>query len=353
MDTLPIIAVTMGDPAGIGPEIALKAALDPDVRRVARPVIVGSFAVLEAVAKALGIDAMLMPVSDSGDGVRFPSTHDRHVVPVLDLANITPANYVPGEVSAVCGRAAYAYIERAIELATADAVHAVATAPIHKEALHQAGVPFPGHTEIFTALTGSPSSAMMLVADNLRVSHVTTHVALADVPQLVRKERVLRVIALTHDALRRMGVASPKVAVAGVNPHCGEGGLFGDEETREIRPAVLAAQEQGIPAYGPFPADTLFVRAAAGEFDAVVAMYHDQGHIPVKLLGFKVDPRSGRWIDVTGVNVTLGLPIIRTSVDHGVAFDLAGTGTASHASMVQAIVLAAALAGQKREAPPG
>jgi len=340
MSQRPVIAITMGDPAGIGPEIALKAALDPGVRERCRPVIIGSLAVLEAVNKSLGCGARLAAAEGAGGlGDAASDVPDR--VDVLDLANCAPGEFEPGTVSARCGRAAYEYIERAIRLALAGEVKAVVTGPVHKVSLRAAGVPYPGHTEIFAALTNTREYAMMLVAGGLRVSHVTTHVALAEVPQRVRRARVLGVIRLTHDAVKRMGIPAPRIGVAGLNPHSGEGGLFGDEDEREIRPAVLDARSEGIAAEGPVPADTVFVKALAGQYDAVVAMYHDQGHIPVKLSGFKVDQASGAWTAVTGVNVTLGLPIVRTSVDHGVAFDIAGKGIARPESMIEAVHLAA------------
>jgi len=375
MKRRPVIGITMGDPAGIGPEIALKAALDPDVQSRCHPVIIGSIPVLEALNEQLSLGARLVrcggvrlteygtgrPVrADSGSspGPNPSSTPSAsssplfHKAPgpspevsVLDLANCTPADFTFGQVSEACGRAAYEYIERAVKLAMAGHLQAVVTAPIHKVSLNLSGVPHPGHTEIFAALTGARDCAMMLVCGNLKVSHVTTHVALSEVPRRIQRERVLRVIRLTHDALRRMGIANPRLAVAGLNPHSGEGGLFGDEEEREIRPAVMDAQREGILADGPVPGDSVFVKALAGQYDAVVAMYHDQGHIPVKLLGFQVDSQSGAWTAVTGVNVTLGLPIVRTSVDHGVAFDIAGKGIARHESMLEAVHLAVDMAG--------
>ena len=350
--TRAVVGITMGDPAGIGPEIALKAAVDPRLSSRCLPVIIGSVAVLDRVREVLdldlqfrryfpGKDAAPNPgarAGDSANGVQAPVVH------IVDLDNCRPGEFAFGAVSATMGRAAYEYIERAIAMALKGEIDAVATGPIHKESLNLSGIPHPGHTEIFASLTGTAEYAMMLAVDDLRISHVTTHVALAQVPSLVTKERVLSVIRLTHDAVAALGVKAPRIAVAGLNPHCGEGGLFGSEDEREIRPAVAAARHSGIDASGPLPGDTVFVQARAGRFDAVVAMYHDQGHIPAKLAGFKVDPQSGTWRAVTGVNITLGLPIIRTSVDHGVAFDIAGKGIASHDSMVDAVNLAAQLA---------
>lgn len=342
MNSKPVIAITMGDPAGIGPEIALKGALDPDVRARCHPIIVGSAPVLQAVSERMGLAAQLTAYPRLPE--EFSKEDDLRQVGILDLNNCTPADFVIGQISADCGRVAYEYIERSIHMALSGDVQAVVTGPIHKVSLNQSGVPFPGHTEIFSALTKTREYAMMLVSGDLRVSHVTTHVALADVPKRIQKARVLKVIRLSRDAVRQMGIDEPRIAVAGLNPHCGEGGLFGQEDEQEIRPAVREAQDAGIRADGPIPADTVFVKAMAGEYDAVVAMYHDQGHIPVKLSGFKVDAQTGAWTAVTGINVTLGLPIIRTSVDHGVAFDIAWQGVASHESMLDAIHLAVDMA---------
>ena len=346
MTDRPIIAVTMGDPAGIGPEISLKASLEPHVRSRCRPIIVGSLGLLEAVADALRIPCRLRPFS-KGRNMESSAREGVDVVEVIDLANCMPGEFEMGQVSRLCGRAAADYIEKAVELAMEGAVSAIVTAPIHKESINLAGVDAPGHTEMLARLTRTEEYAMMLVAGGLRVSHVTTHLALKDVPARISVERVFTVIKLTHDAVASAGIASPRIAVAGLNPHCGEHGLFGDEDHEQILPAVQKAQRNGLQVDGPIPADTVFVKAAAGQYDAVVAMYHDQGHIPVKLAGFKVDPASGAWWAVTGVNVTLGLPIIRTSVDHGVAFDIAGKGIASWQSMVDAIELAVDMAHQK------
>ena len=251
---------------------------------------------------------------------------------MLDLANV-PASFARGRVSAEGGRAAYEYIEQAVRLALGRQVEAIVTAPLNKEALHAAGKQYAGHTEILADLCGVKGTVMLLTCERLRVSHVSTHVSLREALARLTTERVMRVIQLTHDALVRMGIAAPRLAVAGLNPHAGESGLFGDEEEKIIAPTVRAAQRAGLNVAGPFPPDTIFWRATQGEFDAVIAMYHDQGHIPMKLLGF-----------FDGVNVTLGLPIIRTSVDHGTAFDIAGTSRADERSMVAALLLAAKMA---------
>jgi 4-hydroxythreonine-4-phosphate dehydrogenase len=284
----PRIAITSGDPAGIGPEISARAASDPRVRDVCDPIVYA------------------------------PS----------DLSAFTP-----GTLSADAGRAAYEVVVRAVEDAMRGQVHAVATAPINKTAWHLAGLPWNGHTDLLAHLTGAPHVAMMFHSDALRVVLATVHVALADVPRALTRSLVEQTITLTARELPRFDRARPRIAVAGLNPHAGEGGLFGNEDCEVIAPAVATCRTQGIEVSGPFPADTLFVRARRGEFDVVIACYHDQGLIPVKLLAFG-----------QAVNVTLGLPIIRTSVDHGTAFDIAGKGIADPESMVSAVLLAARLA---------
>jgi 4-hydroxythreonine-4-phosphate dehydrogenase len=255
-------------------------------------------------------------------------------VDVLDLANVDADRLERGQVSPEAGQAAYEYIQRAVRLALEGEAAGVVTAPINKEALHAAGVPYAGHTEMLAALCGVKDVAMLLVSGKLRVSHVSTHVSLRQAVERVNVERIMQVVGLTHEALRRTGLATPRIALAGLNPHAGEGGLFGNEESDIISPAVEAARAEGMDVAGPYPPDSVFLRASQGEFDAVVAMYHDQGHIPIKLLGF-----------YEGVNVTLGLPIVRTSVDHGTAFDIVGTGRADERSLVAALRLAAQMGG--------
>jgi 4-hydroxythreonine-4-phosphate dehydrogenase len=249
-----------------------------------------------------------------------------------------------GEVSAEAGHLAYEAVAAAVRLAMAGEVGAIATAPLNKEALNLGGHHYAGHTDMLADLTGARDSCMMLAHGNLRVTHVTTHVPLARVPSLLTPERLDRTLRLTADALAKLGIANPRIAVAALNPHAGEGGLFGKEDDTVTVPVLAKWRAQGVDVHGPVPGDTVFVKAAAGQYDAVVAMYHDQGHIPVKLLGFRIDPATGRWVGLSGVNVTLGLPIIRTSVDHGTAFDIAGKGVANAQSMVEAIELAATMA---------
>ena len=335
----PVLGITMGDPAGIGPEIAVKALAAPMVRKAARAVVLGDARVIRDAARLAKVDLVVRPLTRIAD-----ASWAADLVEVLDLANADPRAFAIGRVSAVCGRAAYEYIERGVRLAVAGEIDAVVTAPINKEALAAAGVPHSGHTEILASLTGTKAYAMLLMGRDLRVIHVTTHVALRRVPDLVTRERVLRTIRLGQEAMRRLGMTAPRLAVCGLNPHAGEGGLFGEEDQREIQPAITDARAEGIDATGPWPADTIMSRAAGGEFDCVVAMYHDQGHVPVKTLGFRYDDAQKAWTGLSGVNVTVGLPILRVSVDHGTAFDRAGKGTANPESMIEAILVAAEMA---------
>jgi 4-hydroxythreonine-4-phosphate dehydrogenase len=321
----PLLGLTVGDPAGIGPEITLKAAVD-ERTRVARLLAIGSLEALRAAGDVVPDGPRLNEVT-SPDQARFePGT--------LDVLSVPSDVRVPwGKLSAEAGKIAFDSVARAIELATAGDIDGIVTAPLNKEAIKLAGHPYPGHTEILAELTGTKDFAMMLTAHKLRVVHVTTHVGIREMLDRVTTERVLTTVRLADKALRDMGIERPSVGVAGLNPHAGEGGLFGDEEGRVITPAIEQARAEGIDATGPWPPDTLFGRAVAGDFDVAIAMFHDQGHIAVKVLGFE-----------TGVNATIGLPIVRTSVDHGTAFDIAGTGKASHDSLVEAITVGASMA---------
>ena len=335
----PTLGITMGDPAGIGPEITAKALADPRVRKTARLLVVGDARVMAGAVRLAGLGLAVRPLAAVAQ-----ADFSADALEVLDLANADPAAFAVGRVSALCGRAAYEYVERGVRLALAGEIDGIVTAPISKEALAAAGVTHSGHTEILADLTGTRAYAMLLMGRDLRVIHVTTHVALRRVPELVTRERVLRTIRLGHQAMRRLGLAAPRLAVCGLNPHAGEGGLFGDEEQVAIAPAIADARAEGVDATGPYPADTLMSRARGGEFDCVVAMYHDQGHAPVKTVGFRYDDATKTWTGMSGVNVTVGLPILRVSVDHGTAFDRAGRGTANPESMVEAITVAAEMA---------
>ena len=341
------LGLTMGDPAGIGPEILLLACkqLAPRIRlREMELVAIGTQSVLRDAAKAFDLKANYVSAKSNAvwpDVVLVEAASSRSEVPV-------------GQVSAEAGRLAYAAVEVAVKMALAGEIDGIITAPFSKEALNFAGYSYSGHTELLAHLTSRPGTVMMLAHGDLRVSHVSTHVAVSKVPSLVTPERVRRVVDLTYEALMTLGINNPRIAVAALNPHAGEGGLFGSEDETVLTPVISAYQNQGLKISGPHPGDTVFVKAVAGQFDAVIAMYHDQGHIPVKLLGFRVDQKSGVWTELGGVNVTLGLPIIRTSVDHGTAFDIARTGVANPQSMVEAVDYAYRLAiGRMAGARPG
>lgn len=327
----PILGITIGDAAGIGPEIIAKALNEPEVYKVARPVVVGDKKIIERALNVVGTDLTCRSIAHPAEGGREYGTID-----VIDLKNL-PADLPFAQIDARSGKAAFEYVEKAVQYALKQEVHAVVTAPLNKEALNLGGYHFPGHTEILAHLANTKDFAMMLVGEQLRVIHVTTHVAMRKACELIKKERVSRIIGLAYDAVKMLGIAEPRIAVAGLNPHAGEGGLFGTEEREEITPAVEWAREHGMDVQGPIAPDTVFYRAAIKkEFDIVVVMYHDQGHIPLKVLDFE-----------TGVNVTVGLPYIRTSVDHGTAFDKAGKGTADSKSMTRSIYLAAQMANTK------
>jgi 4-hydroxythreonine-4-phosphate dehydrogenase len=321
----PHLAITMGDPAGIGPEIIVKACerlrprLDAGELRL---LIIGSYPALRAARAQLGA------------AIDIPETCEDADWPALAALQAGPQDgpIAPGVLSADGGRLAYLAIERGVRLAQAGRVQGLVTAPLNKEALNKAGHRYAGHTEMLAALTGVSGSVMMLAHGSMHVSHVSTHVALKEVPKRLTPQRLRLVIDLTHRALRDLGVARARIAVAALNPHAGEGGLFGREDIDVSEPTIAQAVADGLDVVGPVPGDTVFVKLRAGQYDAVVAMYHDQGHIPIKMIGFD-----------EGVNISLGLPIVRTSVDHGTAFDIAGQGVARPASMIQSAVLAARL----------
>lgn len=320
----PLLALTMGDAAGSGPEIITKALAIPEIRTTCRPVVIGDAATMQAALKITGAPGNIRSIKKLPEAMFQEGT-----IEVIDLHNIQLERLVRGRVDAMAGKAAYQYIKLATNIALSGECDAIVTSAINKEALNNAGYHYDGHTQLLAELCGVPFVAMMLVSGNLRVSHVTTHISLHRAIKLIRPERILTVLKLTREALPLMGVNKPHIAIAGLNPHAGEGGLFGDEEAQYITPAVESARKQGINVTGPLPPDSVFFRAAEGQFDAALAMYHDQGHIAVKMLGI-----------TEGVNITLGLPIIRTSVDHGTVFGKAGKGTADATSLVQSIKLA-------------
>jgi len=332
---VPVLGITMGDPAGVGPEITAKALAHAEVTTACRPVVIGDRSVMAATLALLRSPLGLHAVS-SVEACEFRPGQ----LECLDLGNVDCATLPKSTVSANAGRAAYAYIETGVRLCQAGKIDGIVTAPVNKEALAAAGVQHSGHTEILARLTSTKDFAMLLLGKELRVIHVTTHVALRRVPDLVTRERVGRVIQLAQQTMTGLGRPRARIAVCGLNPHAGEDGLFGDEEKTQILPAIEDARRAGLDVYGPLPADTLFSRARGGEFDIVVAMYHDQGHVPVKTLGFNYDEKSGTWTGLSGVNVTVGLPFLRVSVDHGTAFDRAWKGIANPESMLEALDVA-------------
>ncbi|HJD15447.1 MAG TPA: 4-hydroxythreonine-4-phosphate dehydrogenase PdxA [Candidatus Enterococcus stercoripullorum] len=334
------IGITLGDPAGIGPEISIKAFTKKDLYERCQPLLVGDACVVEKYLQAHPeLDLKINVVEEPDQGKYVYGTID-----LIDLKAVDIDQLAIGEVSAMAGNAAFQYVKKVIELALDKKIDATVTNPLNKEALNLAGHHYAGHTEIYADLTHTDKYTMMLADGNLRVVHVSTHVSLREACDRATKERVLDVIRIADKACKNLGIKNPRVAVAGLNPHCGENGLFGREEIEEINPAVEAAKAEGINAFGSLPADTVFSKANGGMFDIVVAMYHDQGHIPLKLLGFVYDQEKQSWQAVQGVNITLGLPIIRTSVDHGTAFDQAGKWSASELSLENAIDYAIRLA---------
>jgi 4-hydroxythreonine-4-phosphate dehydrogenase len=328
MTTRPRIAITMGDAAGVGPEVIMKALAHRELYAIARPLVIGDAKRLGRAGQIVRSGLAVRAIAEPEDAGFEPG-----VVDCLDLA-LVPADTPFGRLSTACGEAAYRFIERAVALAVAGQVDAICTAPLNKEALNAAGHRYPGHTELLAELTGTPEVSLMLMAPGLRVIHVTTHIGLLDAVERINPGLVERTIARGRELVRRAGVPEPRIAVCGINPHAGESGLFGrGEEATKIEPAIRACVARGWNVQGPLPADTLFYRALKGDFDLIVAMYHDQGHGAVKAVAFD-----------TGVNITAGLPVLRTSVDHGTAFDIAGTGKADERSMLEALRQAAALA---------
>jgi len=327
----PRIAITMGDPAGVGPEIVAKVFMDDEVRAACTPVAVGSALVLEKAVRDLRLQLAVQPIAAPADARPAPGRLD-----VIHMDNVDLAKHQWGRPNAASGKAVVEYITRAVELASRHEVDAITTAPISKEMMNAAGHDFAGHTELLAHLTGAKEYGMLFVGVGLNVILATIHHALRDVPRLITRERVLRTIRLAHAAMKDFGIERPRIGVASLNPHASEGGLFGNEEWNEILPAVIEARGMGIDASDPLPADTIFFKARNNHFDIVVAMYHDQGLGPLKMLAFG-----------NAVNVTVGLPIIRTSVDHGTAYDIAGKGCADPASLRGAVLLAARMAANR------
>ncbi|HEY4324834.1 MAG TPA: 4-hydroxythreonine-4-phosphate dehydrogenase PdxA [Mucilaginibacter sp.] len=344
MSDNPIIGITMGDPASIGPEIAVKALLNREVYEVCKPILVGDAGVFNDIIKRLHLNATVNVIKAVSE-----AKFEFGKLDVLDLHNVKLNKLVFGQISAMAGEAAFAAVKKVIDLAMAGDIDATVTGPINKKSINEAGHRFAGHTEIYAHFTNTPKYAMLLVEDKLKVIHVSTHVSLRKACDLVKKERILEVIELLYNGMNSLGETNLKIGVAGLNPHAGDSGLFGTEDDEEILPAVEEAKLMGFNVEGPIPPDTLFAKAATGAYGGVVAMYHDQGHIPFKLAGFKWDPEKKQMESVKGVNITLGLPIIRTSVDHGTAFEIAGKGVASPDAMLLAIESAVQLSRYRKQ----
>ena len=345
MASMKIIGITMGDPASIGPEITAKALSDPSVYERCKPLVVGDVPVMEEALKITGLSGKLKihTIGDVSEALFEYGTIDVYHMGMVDMDKLQR-----GKVSAMAGNAAFQYVKKVIGLAMDHKIDATVTNALNKEAMNLAGHHYSGHTEIYADYTGTKKYTMMLAHENLRVVHVSTHVSLREACDRVKKDRVLEVIRIAHQACRKLGIPEPKIGVAGLNPHSGENGMFGREEIEEIAPAIQAARAEGILADGPVPPDTIFSKARGGWYDIVVAMYHDQGHIPLKVVGFVYNHEAQKWDAVAGVNITLGLPIIRASVDHGTAFDQAGKGTANELSLVNAIDYAVKLSASKK-----
>ena len=340
---LPVLGISMGDPAGIGAEIAVKALAKNDWTQKCVPVVIGDAAAMADAVSFTGCDCRLNKIEDPSQAVNEPG-----VINLIDLGFLTPHSWEYKKVSALAGKAAFHYVREATELAMQGKTDAIVTGPINKEAINLAGYHYSGHTEILADLTGTKDYAMLLTGGNLRVIHVTTHVSMREACDRITKQRVYTVIKLARQAMELLGMPDAKIGVAGFNAHCSENGLFGDEEARAIIPAIEQAQAEGINVDGPVPPDTVFVKAQAGQYGIVVAMYHDQGHIPLKLAGFKLDLKTNKYTAMSGINSTIGLPIIRTSVDHGTAFGKAGEGRANEESLVDAMDMAILMAKNRK-----
>lgn len=338
----PVIGITMGDPASIGPEIAIKALTEKHIYDICQPLLVGDAATFEHIIQKLNLNVTINPIQ-SVQEARFEYGN----IDVYDLKNVDLENLEFGVVSAMAGNAAFTSVTKVIELAMKGEIDATVTGPLNKKSMNEAGHHFAGHTEIYAQYTGTKKYAMLLVEDSMKVIHVSTHVSLRQACDLVKKDRIIEVVELLQNGLISLGETNLKIGIAGLNPHAGDSGLFGTEDDEEILPAVQEALALGYDVEGPVPADTMFSKAATGYYGGVVAMYHDQGHIPFKLSGFKWNPEKKQMDSVKGVNITMGLPIIRTSVDHGTAFEIAGKGIASEDAMVLAIKSAVQLAKSK------
>ncbi len=337
----PRIAITLGDPAGIGPEIIAKTLADPETYGICNPLVVGEGHAMQMGVEVAGQSLKINPIMGPEE-----AGFSHGAIDLIDLKNLDPSKIEMGKPAAMTGAASVEYVVHAAELALAGKVDAMVTAPLNKEAMHMGGYSYPGHTELLAEKSGASEYAMMLATGNLRVVHATTHVPFREIMDHLTTGRILSTIHIARDACLSLGIERPRVAVAGLNPHSGDGGVFGDEEERIIEPAIMKAVDEGLDVDGPIPADTVFGKAAGGQYDVVVALYHDQGHIPVKLLGMRYDESTGNWDSVSGVNITLGPSFIRTSVDHGTAYGKAGRreGTANPDSLKEAIRYAVQMA---------
>lgn len=345
MSEKPIIGITMGDPAGCGPEITVKALMKKEIYEQCRPVVVGDANMFEDSIRILGVgDSFKINKISNIDEAKF----DFGTIDVYHMDLVDMSKFQYGRVDAMCGEAAFQCVKKVIELALENKIDATITNALNKEAINLAGHHYSGHTEIYAEMTNTSKYTMMLAHEDLRVVHVSTHVSLREACDRVKKQRVYDVIKIANDACKSLGIKEPKIGVSGLNPHCGEGGLFGREEIEEITPAIEMARAEGMNVDGPVPPDTVFSKARGGWYDIVVAMYHDQGHIPLKVVGFVYDRKAKKWGAVSGVNITLGLPIIRSSVDHGTAFGHAGQGVQNEVSLVNAIQYGITLAKNRK-----
>jgi 4-hydroxythreonine-4-phosphate dehydrogenase len=335
---MPVLAVTMGDPAGIGPEIAAKVIGKNTIYNNCSPVLIGNAYVMQNAIKTVGADLSINRITEISQ-----AKFRKGVLNIYEVSGVNTKNIRSGEISAEAGDLAFRSVRTAIDLAIQGKVNGTVTGPVNKESINKAGYHFSGQTEIYAHFTNTRKYAMMLADNNFKVAHVTTHIQLRKACDMIKKDRVLDVILMFNSALKKFGIKSPRIGVAGLNPHSSDGGLFGYEEADDIIPAIKEGIKSGIHVEGPVPPDTLFALTYGGKYDGCIAMYHDQGHIPFKLLGFIWDEKEKRMKNVRGVNITLGLPIIRTSVDHGTAFEIAGKGIASPFALNQAIEYAVKL----------
>ena len=338
----PILGITMGDPAGIGAEISVKALMKKEVYNKCIPIVIGDYEAIRDANEFCKTGLQLREIKEVEE-----ARGEFGTIEYINLGLLAPGSWEYKKVQKICGEASFQYVVKGIELAMAGKIHAVITGPINKEAINLAGHHYSGHTEIFADYTKTKDYGMLLISDSLKVIHVSTHCSLREACDRATKARVLSVIKLADEGLRLMDYKGPKIAVAGLNPHCSENGMFGWEEEKEIIPAIEEAKKLGINVDGPVPPDTVFVKCQAGQYDVVVAMYHDQGHIPLKLGGFKLDLETNRYSSVSGVNCTIGLPIIRSSVDHGTAFGKAGEGRANEESLIDAMNVGLVMARNK------